>query len=95
MLVSSSRQYISSSVTLKLIVHSNSYRNKRIVQNNYITIYMTKACLKEVRLGEPVTECGREFHRVTGCGAKEHMSVLYLSSMAGVGGDSMNRRVPV
>ena len=53
----------------------------------YMTTY-DKACLKEVRLGEPVTEGGREFHRVTACGAKEHIKYvvfeLYGSSWRGL-----------
>ena len=51
-----------------------------------------------MRLGEPVTEGGREFHRVTACGAKEHIKYvvfeLYGSSWRGLV-SCMNRRVPV
>ena len=55
--------------------------------NNYVTTY-DNACLKEVRLGELVTEGGREFHGVITCGAKEHIKyIVFLSCMAIVGGD--------
>ena len=53
-----------------------------------MTTYYDKECLKEVRVGEPVTEGGREFHRVTACGAKEHIKYvefeLYGSSWRGL-----------
>ena len=43
-----------------------------------------------MRLGEQVTEGGREFHRVTACGAKEHIKYvvfeLYGSSWRGIPG---------